>query len=131
RRHSVMKAAFKAVAALALASSALATHVQAQAAVEPLPATGGWDYQLYGRYQSDPRVSIVSSNAGIHADPSLPIADDAPVDMSLYNICYLNAFQTQPEDNQFWADPAYSHLILMNGAEAVEDKRWPGEYLFD
>lgn len=126
-----MNAAWKTVAALTLASSALATHAQAQAAVEPLPASGGWDYQLYGRYQSDPRVSIVSSNAGIRADPSLPAAQDAPVDRSLYNICYLNAFQTQPEDNQFWTNQANAHLVLMNGGEAVEDKRWRGEYLFD
>jgi hypothetical protein len=126
-----MKAAFQAVAALALVSSAYVSHAGAQAQIEPLPASGGWDYQLYGRYQSDPRVSIVSSNAGIRADPTLAVAQDVPIDPSLYNICYLNAFQTQPEDNQFWAGPNYAHLILMNGTEPVEDERWPGEYLFD
>src|ERR1700712_5037494 len=105
-----MKATWKTVAAMALAGSAYASHVGAQALVEPLPTTGGWDYQLYGRYQSDPRAAI---------------------DPSIYNICYLNAFQTQPEDNAFWDTPEYGDLLLMNGTEAVEDERWPGEYLFD
>jgi hypothetical protein len=126
--HEAFRTIFTRVAVMALATGTYAGHAHAQ--VNPLPA-GGWDYQLAGRYPADDRVTIISSNAGISADPSQPALADQPVDTSRYNICYLNVFQTQPDDNQYWWDN-YPQLILADASNtAIEDTRWRDEFLFD
>ncbi|HTU57118.1 MAG TPA: endo alpha-1,4 polygalactosaminidase, partial [Polyangiales bacterium] len=95
------------------------------------PATGGFDYQLAGRYQADSRVRIVSSNADIAADGSGGGQND--LDTSRYNICYLNALQTQVSDNDYWLT-AQPDLILVDSAGNPvhdPDPEWQGEMLFD
>lgn len=98
---------------------------QANAPYTLPPSTGGFDYQIAGRYTPDPRVSIISS------DPA--IADGRPLDTTRYNICYLNALQTQPEHYEWWM-ANYPHLILLdeNGDPVHDpDPDWAGELLFD
>lgn len=54
--------------------------------VTPPPATGGFDYQVGGGYPLYPDTAIVSRDR---------LDDPAP---GAYNVCYVNAFQTQAID---------------------------------
>jgi hypothetical protein len=55
--------------------------------------------------------------------------EDAPA-AGLYNICYVNGFQTQPQDNQRWLDDHPELIVHDANGEPVFDEDW-GEYLFD
>ena len=48
----------------------------------------------------------------------------------LYNICYVNGFQTQPQDNAKWLRDHPELIVHDKNGEPVEDENW-GEYLFD
>ncbi|QKV95520.1 endo alpha-1,4 polygalactosaminidase [Streptomyces sp. NA02950] len=77
--------------------------------VTPPPVHTGFDYQLGGAYPPPKGVRIVSRDR--EADP----AD------GLYNICYVNAFQSQPEERKRW--PA--ELLLRDAdGDVVLDKAW-------
>jgi hypothetical protein len=54
---------------------------------------------------------------------------DAPAPGS-YGICYVNAFQTQPEELAWWKS-VHPGLMLAAGGTLVEDPDWPGEVLLD
>lgn len=82
------------------------------------PANGKFDYQLGGSYDPEPDVAVVDRDR-----TSLPV-------QGRYNICYVNAFQTQPEDATWWKDNHPDLLVKKNGA-FLEDPEWPGELLFD
>ncbi|GAA4812490.1 endo alpha-1,4 polygalactosaminidase [Nocardioides caeni] len=74
------------------------------------------DYQLGG-------VSVPADNVGIvvrdrKADP----AEGA------WNVCYVNGFQTQPDERAFWR--ARWWLVLKKGGRPVVDSAW-GEWLLD
>jgi hypothetical protein len=47
-----------------------------------------------------------------------------------YNICYVNGFQTQPEENSWWV-ANHPDLLLRDGGRYVEDPGWPGERVLD
>ncbi|MEW2811219.1 endo alpha-1,4 polygalactosaminidase [Streptomyces massasporeus] len=106
------------VAALALAS-ALFSEAPAQAATTKTlpPVAGSFDYQIGGDYPPAAGVQIVSRDHG--GNPA----------SGLYNICYINAFQTQPGKSGDWAESLILHKP--NSTERVEDEGWPGEYLLD
>ncbi len=74
-----------------------------------LPATGV-DYQVGGAYPLPAGVGIVARDR-----------TDAPA-IGAYNICYINAFQTQPGTLAWWRDKG---LVL-----PVKDRAW-GEWLLD
>jgi hypothetical protein len=91
----------------------------AQAADYALPPAGGqYDSQLGGAYPPPPGTAIVSRDR-----------TDAPAP-GLYNICYINAFQTQPQDTEWWLSN-HPALLLMQDGQPIEDANWPGELLFD
>ncbi|MEU8823847.1 endo alpha-1,4 polygalactosaminidase [Streptomyces sp. NPDC048636] len=73
------------------------------------PVHAGFDYQLGGAYPPAKGVRIVSRDR--KAEP----AD------GLYNICYVNAFQSQPEERERW--PA-DLLLRDDGGKVVLDKDW-------
>lgn len=95
---------------------------------EPVPA-GGWrrlptngmfDYQIGGDYALPSGVSIVSRDwfSGQAASGA-------------YSICYVNAFQTQPNGGGNRPDELSrwpSNLVLTN---LGDDPNWDGEYLID
>lgn len=98
-----------------LALLALATPGAAAAEV-PLPAPhAGWDYQIGG-----PRVPA-SGAAVVVRDRRARMA-------GRYDVCYVNAFQTQPDERGFWR--AREHLLLREGGRLVVDGAW-GEVLLD
>ncbi|WP_285369853.1 endo alpha-1,4 polygalactosaminidase [Streptomyces sp. RKAG293] len=91
----------------------------AQAAVAKTlpPVAGGFDYQIGAPYAPAAGVKIVSRD---HAANPVP---------NLYNVCYINAFQTQPGASGDWAENLMLHTTP-NGPK-VEDPDWPGEYMLD
>ncbi|MFD7130968.1 endo alpha-1,4 polygalactosaminidase [Streptomyces sp. NPDC059894] len=81
----------------------------AAAEVTPPPVHGGFDYQLGGAYPPPAGTSIVARD---HT------ASPAP---GTYSICYVNAFQAQPDAEGEWADD----LLLRDvDGEVVVDPDW-------
>lgn len=81
-------------------------------------ASGGFDYQLGGPYPPPPGVAIVERDRT--AEPS----------GAGYDICYVNGFQTQPDESGAFA-AAHPELVVQTGAGPLVDEGWPDEYLFD
>lgn len=82
------------------------------------PPDAGLDYQLGGAYPPPRGVGVVSR------DRNAPPAD------GLYNVCYVNGFQTQPDEESFWLDD-HPDLILRDADDQpVIDEDW-GEMLLD
>ena len=104
------------VAVASLVGSALASAADP---LKLLPAGGRFDYQLGGAYPPAAAVTIVARDRGA-----------APAE-GLYSICYVNAFQTQPEEAAWWRKNHPDLLLRTEGGGEVEDKNWQGEYLFD
>lgn len=81
-----------------------------------LPPTGAApDYQLGGAYTVADDVGIVGR------DRSTEPAD------GVYSICYVNGFQTQPDELGDWD----ADLLLTHDEELVVDPDWPDEVLLD
>jgi Glycoside-hydrolase family GH114 len=83
------------------------------------PANGTFDYQIGGAYTPAAAVTILDRDRGA-----------APVS-GKYNICYLNAFQTQPEEASFWTGQHADLLLKGRDGKPVTDPDWPGEMLLD
>jgi Glycoside-hydrolase family GH114 len=82
------------------------------------PANAGLDYQLGGAYPPPAGVEIVSRDRN---------ASPAP---GLYNICYVNGYQTQPDEQDWWLSE-HPDLILRDGnGDPVIDPDW-NEMLLD
>ena len=107
-------------AAVGLACLATAGAPAAAAAAVRLPPAGAHaDYQLGGAYRLPTGVRIVSRDRT--AAPAV----------GAYNICYLNAFQTQPDETPWWRLHHPSLLLHTAAGREVHDPGWPGEVLFD
>jgi hypothetical protein len=80
----------------------------------PLPPGARADYQLGGAYPPPPGVTVVVRDSTDRPEPGL------------YNICYVNGFQTQP--GQDWPVD-----LLLRGPDGapLADPGWPDEYLLD
>ena len=106
-------------ARLAAAALTLSTICAAAAADVSLPpANRQFDYQLGGAYAPAGDVGIVVRDR--FASPAA----------GRYNICYVNAFQTQPPDADWWKKNHPDLLVRKNGAY-IADPGWPDEYLLD
>lgn len=81
------------------------------------PLDGGLDYQLGGAYDPPAGVTIVSRDRNAAPAPGL------------YNICYVNGFQIQPDETTFWMS-MHPDLILRDNAGPVIDVEW-NEMLID
>jgi hypothetical protein len=82
------------------------------------PTHGELDYQLGGHYRPPPGVTVVVRDRGA------PPAD-------AYSICYVNGFQTQPDDADWWLTE-HPDLVLRTGSgDPVIDPEWPDEMLLD
>ncbi|MBB6629243.1 endo alpha-1,4 polygalactosaminidase [Nocardioides sp. KIGAM211] len=88
-------------------------------AVDPtLPPVGtDFDYQLGGNRPVPDRVGIEVRDRGA-----------APAD-GLYNVCYVNGFQTQEDEKDFWREQHWD-LVLKDDGRAVVDEGW-GEWVLD
>lgn len=105
----------------AVAAAMLAVSVAGLAAAQTVslpPANAKFDYQIGGPYTP-------AGNVGIVVRDRL----EAPA-AGKYNICYVNAFQSQPDDAKWWRKNHPDLLVRKNGAFVI-DPDWPDEYLFD
>jgi hypothetical protein len=90
---------------------------------QPPPADAPFDYQIGGDYEPPAGVSVVSRDwfAGEPLDGA-----------GSYSICYVNAFQTQPDDADVERPDETSRwppeLVL---TELGDDPNWEGEYVVD
>jgi hypothetical protein len=95
--------------------------VDSDAPVVPLtlpPVNAKVDYQLGGAYPPPSGVTVVSRDR-----------NDPRVD-GLYNICYVNGFQVQPDEEMWWIDN-HPDLLLRDGSgNLVRDTQW-NEILLD
>jgi hypothetical protein len=80
------------------------------------PGGAQFDYQLGGGYEPPEGVSVVVRDA-----------TDGPA-AGMYSICYLNAFQTQPQSAESWQAAG---LLLEVDGKPLADPNWPDEYLLD
>ncbi len=114
-------------AALACAVVALsATAAQAQpepsaaaAAIQLPPVPGVLDYQLGAAYTPPAGVTIVTRDS---------TASPAP---NVYNICYVNGFQTQPDERDLWLKERKDLLLSDSRGNPIIDPEWPDEFLLD
>lgn len=118
-----------AVAALSLCVALCAASVQAvrpghgSAIVLP-PTSGVFDYQLGG-------VADRVHDQGRWASVDVVVRDVTAWPLpGAYNVCYVNGFQTQPQDAAAWRR---TPRLLLQGPDGVPltDPSWPDEYVLD
>jgi len=80
------------------------------------PVDADWDYQLGGNRAVPDHVTVVDRDR--KAEPL----------EGAYSICYVNGFQTQPDEKRFWRD--HWSLVLKRDGKPVVDSAW-GEWLLD
>ncbi|NSC24760.1 endo alpha-1,4 polygalactosaminidase [Streptomyces albus subsp. chlorinus] len=82
------------------------------------PKHAGFDYQIGGGYRPADGVRVVSRDRG-----------DRPAS-GRYNLCYVNAFQAQPDALDWWEQHHPRLLLRTGGGKPVMDREWD-EALFD
>ena len=100
----------------AITTVTLAACASGQSGVTLPPEGGAPDYQLGEEYPPPEGVEIVARDR------------TAPPPQDMYSICYVNAFQTQPDELADWPDE-----LLLKDADGnpVFDPDWPDEALLD
>ena len=96
----------------------LSTGTAAGAEVSLPDPAQDWAYQIGGAEEAVPGVDTVSRDR-----------EESPV-AGAYNLCYVNAFQTQPNETAFWQRPGHRDLVLRRAGRPVVDGAW-GEWLLD
>ena len=86
---------------------------------EPPPANGRFDYQLGGGYAPADDVEVLSRDRTEAPDPDR------------YNICYVNGFQTQPDEAGLWLDDHPDLLLRDADGSPLVDPEYPDEYILD
>ena len=87
--------------------------------ISQLPTGVAFDYQLGGSYPPPPGVKILTRDSTA-----------APVH-GLYNICYVNGFQTQGGDRTMWLAKHPSLVLRSATGKPVFDPGWPDEMILD
>ncbi|OJY79651.1 MULTISPECIES: endo alpha-1,4 polygalactosaminidase [unclassified Rhizobium] len=105
------------IATITVTHIVMPASVQGAQSVLLPPVKGQFDYQLGGDYQPTKSAAIVVRDREVK-----PVKDK-------YNICYVNAFQTQPDDGAWWTSK-HPDLLVRKNDQFVIDKKW-NEYLFD
>jgi len=108
-------------AALAVASTAIVMGIgdaDAASAWSPPPANATFDYQIGEPYTPPAGVTVVSRDHDAAAAPGI------------YNICYVNAFQAQPDAESWWKTNHPDLLLRDKNGKLVIDADW-GEILLD
>lgn len=104
----------RALATLVVGAAALVTVAPAgtAASVTPPPVNAGFDYQIGGAYTPPAGVTVVSRDR--EAKPAA----------GLYSICYVNAFQVQPGELEWWEENHPDLLLRDDAGEYVVDGDW-------
>ncbi|MBN2714473.1 MAG: endo alpha-1,4 polygalactosaminidase [Deltaproteobacteria bacterium] len=82
------------------------------------PANAPWDYQIGGGYTPPTGVQVVSRDR-----------EDSPAP-GLYNICYVNGFQIQPNEETWWQTNHPDLILRDSNGDPVVDAGWD-EMLLD
>lgn len=107
----------RALGVVVLLAVVLALPAASYATVEPLPVGTDVDYQLGGAKPMPEHVGIIVRDRG-----AAPAA-------GRYNVCYVNGFQTQADERDFWR--RHDDLLLHDAeGRLVEDEAWH-EFLLD
>ncbi|MFH9296523.1 endo alpha-1,4 polygalactosaminidase [Streptomyces sp. NPDC017520] len=107
--------------AIATGAGLLLSHAFASGSapeVVPPGADVAFDYQIGGAYTPPAGVGAVSRDRG-----------DEPAE-GLYNVCYVNAFQSQPDALDRWEKDNPDLLLRDGDGDLVNDEEW-GEALLD
>ncbi|MGW4843215.1 endo alpha-1,4 polygalactosaminidase [Nocardia brasiliensis] len=83
------------------------------------PAGAIADYQLGGAYPPPPGVAVVTRDSTAQPVPGL------------YNICYINGFQTQPTDRDRWLNERRDLVVADESGRPIIDPDWPDELILD
>ena len=126
RKRIVVGAAVAAVAAAAVgagistadASTRPAAKAPAASSWAPPAANATFDYQIGEAYTPPSGVTVVSRD------------HDAAAASGLYNVCYVNAFQAQPDAASWWKTNHPDLLLHDKNGNLVIDKDW-NEILLD
>ncbi|MFM9919970.1 endo alpha-1,4 polygalactosaminidase [Lacisediminihabitans sp. H27-G8] len=118
-RPSLRTAAAAALAVTAIVLGAGLAHSAQAATVALPPVNGQFDYQIGGAYTPSGSVSIVDRDRS-----ASPVAGK-------YNICYVNAYQTQPDEASFWTSNHSNLLVKRANGTNLTDPDWPGEFILD
>ncbi|MEU4175771.1 endo alpha-1,4 polygalactosaminidase [Streptomyces sp. NPDC026589] len=120
RRRSTLAGLAGGVAVATGAGLLLSNAFASGAAPEVVPpgADVTFDYQIGGAYTPPAGVGAVSRDRG-----------DEPAE-GLYNVCYVNAFQTQPDALDRWEKDNPDLLLRDGDGDLVNDEEW-GEALLD
>lgn len=116
---SVLRPVVFGLSLLAASLPSAAVGVSAAHHVTLPPANGRFDYQIGGDYKPLPAVKIVDRDR-----TAKPAAGG-------YNICYVNAFQTQAEQDKWWKQHHPKLLLHDAKGHLVEDPGWPGEFILN
>lgn len=84
-----------------------------------LPTGGIPDYQLGGAYTPPAGVTVVERDS-----TERPAA-------RTYGICYVNGFQTQPDERAAWLSDHPRAVLRTASGKPVSDPGWPDEVLLD
>jgi hypothetical protein len=93
--------------------------VPGSAAAPTFPEGAAADYQLGGAYPPPSGVAMVVRDSA-----------EAPVD-GLYNVCYVNGFQTQPAERELWLRERRDLVLFGKDGQPVVDPNWPDELVVD
>jgi hypothetical protein len=96
-----------------------ASQTVERAAVTLPPSPAVLDYQLGTAYPPPAGVTLVARDS---------TASPAP---GVHNVCYVNGFQTQPQERELWLTQRRHLLLTGSGGEPVIDQDWPDEFLLD
>lgn len=99
-----------------IAALVLSLALAATPTVTPPPGDADLDYQLGGAVRPATNVGVVVRDRAAVPAPGR------------YNVCYVNAFQTQPDAASYWRK-RWS-LVLKRDGRPVVDEAW-GEWLLD
>ncbi|MBK1785959.1 endo alpha-1,4 polygalactosaminidase [Prauserella sp. ASG 168] len=83
------------------------------------PEGARFDYQLGAAYPPGDGVGLVVRDST--AEP----AEGA------YNVCYVNGFQSQPQDRDLWLEDRRDLVLSGDDGEPVTDPAWPDELILD
>ncbi|WP_084126460.1 endo alpha-1,4 polygalactosaminidase [Demequina sp. NBRC 110054] len=116
--------ASRASGSAASSASGSAVPSASESAVLALPTTGVADYQLGASYDT----VLVD---GVETALDVVVRDVGSVPLEgAYSVCYVNGFQTQPDDAAVWL--AHPELLLADDdGDPVPDPDWPDEYVLD
>lgn len=108
-----------AIGLLAVSCAAAPAEEVRRAPVAPLPAGALFDYQLGGAYPPPAGTELVVRDSTAEAAPGL------------YNVCYVNGFQTQPDERAQWLEHRRDLVLSDADGRPLVDPNWPDELILD